>query len=147
MLRTQQPERVGEVEKVFNYVFNDPSSVHKALLLPGSQIGSDNRALAQLGDAVLRLSLTDEGYARGKSPAHVDSVIQQLATTGKVGGIGFLYSLDRVVYKNPSQLGAVSPRSMATTVQALLGAIYLDSGKDINRVKAALQAVTLAWPE
>ncbi|KAK2781983.1 hypothetical protein FQN53_000233 [Emmonsiellopsis sp. PD_33] len=147
MFRIQQTEHVGEVEKAFNYVFNDPSSVHKALQLPGSQLGGDNRALAQLGDFVLRLSLAEEGYVKGKSRAHVDSILQQLATIGKAAEIGFLYSLDRVIYKNPSQLGAISPKSMAATVHALVGAIYLDSGKDINRVKVALQAVTLAWPE
>ena len=60
-----------------------------------------------------------------------------LAQAGRVAG------LDALVIGNPSQLGMVSDKTVATTVEALLGAVYLDSGKDIVAVKSAMRALGL----
>jgi ribonuclease-3 len=52
--------------------------------------------------------------------------------------------MTRYINGNPSQQGVHSPKTRAATVEAVLGAIYMDSGKDINAVKAAMRAIGLA---
>lgn len=44
---------------------------------------------------------------------------------------GLAIGLDRFVVKNPCQPGQVSPRVMADTVEALIGAAYLDGGAEV----------------
>lgn len=48
--------------------------------------------------------------------------------------IGFAKNLDIFIHLNPSSGGVVQDRLMATTMEAILGAVYLDSGKDIAAV-------------
>lgn len=53
------------VEKILGYQFTDPFLCHEALQLAGFRPNSDgNRALAQIGDAVLELVLVTDGYER-----------------------------------------------------------------------------------
>lgn len=44
---------------------------------------------------------------------------------------------------NPGHCGPVSQGTLATTVEAILGAIYLDSDKDMDAVKSAMAALEL----
>lgn len=44
--------------------------------------------------------------------------------------VGFHRGLDRVIRPNPAQ-NYVQERLMATTMEAIIGAVYLDSGEDI----------------
>jgi ribonuclease-3 len=43
-------------------------------------------------------------------------------------------SLNNHITKNPSQGGTIPKAALASTVEAILGAVWLDSGKDINKV-------------
>lgn len=51
---------------------------------------------------------------------------------------GFLRGLDRFIHLNPSALGHVGDKLMATTVEAVIGAIYLDSGYDMGVVRSVI---------
>jgi ribonuclease-3 len=55
-----------------------------------------------------------------------------LATVG--GAVG----LARYVRINPAQQGDISPSTMATTVEALIGAVYPDSEPGLSAVKAVM---------
>lgn len=57
--------------------------------------------------------------------------------------IGRQNGLQVYINNNPSQLGVVSDKTLATTVEAILGAVYLDSGKDLDIVKAVMRALGL----
>lgn len=59
---------------------------------------------------------------------------------------GFHNNLDEFIFKNPSQRN-VSKGLMADTVEAILGAVYLDSGKDISAVQDVMKALDLFDPE
>jgi ribonuclease-3 len=48
--------------------------------------------------------------------------------------IGFAKRLDTFIHLNPSSRGVVQDRLMATTMEAILGAVYLDGQKDIAAV-------------
>ena len=54
-----------------------------------------------------------------------------LGTNQHLGQIGFSLGLDVYIQLNPSAQGVVPERLMATTIEAIIGAVYLDSNKDI----------------
>lgn len=59
-----------------------------------------------------------------------------LASEGRAHGI------DAFINKNPSQGSQISPGLMAQTVEAILGAVWLDS-KSLAAVGAVMQALNL----
>ena len=56
-----------------------------------------------------------------------------MGNNGQLATIGRRLVLDGVVNKNNSQPGALSDKAMATTVEAILGAVYMDGGLDVAR--------------
>lgn len=63
--------------------------------------------------------------------------IRNLATNSNLAAVGFAHGLDTCVILNPGTI-CVSTGSMATTVEAILGAVQLDGGSD-----ALFQVATL----
>lgn len=57
------------------------------------------------------------------------------ATNGNLAHIGLSLGLDAYIQLNPSAQGVVPERLMATTIEAIIGAVYLDSNKDIRKVR------------
>lgn len=57
--------------------------------------------------------------------------------------IGRQNGLEAYVNANPSQLGVVPNGTLAATVEAILGAVYLDTARDIDIVKAVMRALGL----
>jgi len=51
--------------------------------------------------------------------------------------------LVKYVTKNPSQQGNVPQETAASTLEAVVGAVYLDCGKDISTVKRVFEAINL----
>jgi ribonuclease-3 len=61
-----------------------------------------------------------------------------LATIARNAGI------DQHVILHPGHVGKVSDKTLATTVEALLGAIYLDTAKDMEAVSRAMFRLRLS---
>ena len=55
---------------------------------------------------------------------------QELASNQNLNDRGHSMGIDQQVTKNPCQNGAVSKTAMASTLEAVMGAAWLDSGKD-----------------
>lgn len=53
----------------------------------------------------------------------------------RLGQIGFARGINSFILLNPSLRGTVQPSLMATTVEAILGAVYLDSHNDIETIR------------
>lgn len=70
--------------------------------------------------------------------------MQQVGSNVNLDRAGRLYGLDVFVCRNPSQVGYLSPATMATTVEAILGAVYLDGG--IDSVSQVMQTLGLVAP-
>jgi ribonuclease-3 len=60
-----------------------------------------------------------------------------LAATAREAG------LEEHVIVHPGHRGNVSDKTLATTIEALLGAVYLDSGKNIEGVSNAMNLLGL----
>lgn len=52
--------------------------------------------------------------------------------------------INQHVILHPGHLGKVSDRTLATTVEAILGAIYLDTAKDLEAVSRAMFRLRLS---
>lgn len=66
-------------------------------------------------------------------------MIGDVGSNANLDRIGRQNGLHKYVNMNPSQGHAVSPITMTATVEAILGAVYLDSGmEDVRKVMQTL---------
>jgi ribonuclease-3 len=66
------------------------------------------------------------------------NILNNRASNNALATLGLSKGLDKHVIINPAQWGIVSNKTMATTVEALIGAVFIDSGLDINAVRAVM---------
>lgn len=71
-------------------------------------------------------------------------MLQQVGSNANLDRVGRLNGLDAFICRNPSQGGHISPVTMTATVEAILGAVYLDSG--IDNVSQVMQTLGLVFP-
>ncbi|KAJ5126326.1 uncharacterized protein N7443_009370 [Penicillium atrosanguineum] len=94
-----------------------------------------NKRLALIGDATLRLVLYECGYEDEASIRDMRNAQNTRATNENLAQIGFSLGLDVYIQLNPSAQGIIPGRLMATTMEAIIGAVYLDSNKDIMVIR------------
>ena len=146
-------EITQRVESQIGYLFEDPFILLEALQTPGS-IGNyfgnrpstdDNKRLALLGNTALQLVLLKDWYAgggnRGKSTLPLTKYTLLIATKGAAGNIicqiGSKANLSRIGRANGLHHvitdigGLVGSVTLPTTVQAIIGAVFLDGGLDM----------------
>ena len=154
MAEERMLHKTGRVETIIGYSFTDPLILWEALQATGSGIYSagnrrfpeGNKRLSMLGNAVLKLVLVEDWYGtlevRGKLPflattvapasdtglGRLHDIAMHVVTTDNLDRIGRLYGLDDLVSRKPAQRGEISQETMAATVEAILGAVYLDGG-------------------
>lgn len=154
MATNQMLSKVGGIEAIIGYTFDDPLKLWEALQAAGSGICSagdrrfadGNKRLAVVGDAILRLVLVEDWYkslsVRGVSPflsptvapasdtglERASDIVAHVASNDNLVRVGRLHWLDNFICGNPSQAGYIPPKTMADTVEAILGAVYLDGG-------------------
>ena len=68
-------------------------------------------------------------------------IVGRVGSNANLDRVGRLYWLDDFICRNPSQAGYISPNTMAATVEAILGAVYLDGG--IDHVSQVMQTLGL----
>ncbi|CAI7635777.1 unnamed protein product [Penicillium bialowiezense] len=106
------------------------------------------KVLALAGDATLRQALVDQGHQRDKSPEEIENAVKQVACNENLRKKGNDAGIDPFIIKHPGQLGQPAGRVvMATTVEAIIGAVWYDSQKNINDCEIVMAALGLAWPE
>ncbi|KAL8719450.1 MAG: hypothetical protein Q9225_003539 [Loekoesia sp. 1 TL-2023] len=141
-------QAVHGVESIIGYTFDDPYLVWEAISAAGSIITlghrrfpNGNKRLAILGDTVLHLALAEAWYEGTEPRATFDRIRQQVASNNNLNVVGLAHQLDAFVNLSPGQ-AVISPITMAATVEAIIGAVYLDS-KSMHSVKAVLQTLGL----
>lgn len=68
----------------------------------------------------------------------MNNVVESIVSITGLERVGRLINIDEIVNRNPAQQGSVSPRTITDTVQAILGAVYLDSGRNIDSVRLVM---------
>ncbi|PGH00541.1 hypothetical protein GX51_05756 [Blastomyces parvus] len=138
-------DRLTAIEEATGYIFTNPELCLDALRTAGISPGGGHKGLAQVGDAALRLALITIGYENGESREEINETLASRASNTYLAKQGSEKCFDRSVYR--IQGVAVSQKIMATTVQALLGAVFLDCNKNISVLQEVIEALGLSWPE
>lgn len=61
---------------------------------------------------------------------------------------GVAIGLDPFIVKNPGQLGLAAGKNvMATTMEAIMGAVYYDSNRNRDDCERVMATIGLSWPE
>ncbi|CAO1601421.1 hypothetical protein XANCAGTX0491_005084 [Xanthoria calcicola] len=140
METAQMKVAVNGVESIIGYVFDDRFLLWEALQAAGSPVvhaggrsfRNGNKRLAVLGDTVLQLALVEQWYAGEQARVAFDESRQRIGSNDNLTIIGNQTGLNAFVNR-AGGMTVISPTTMAATVEAVLGAVYLDG---------SLQAVT-----
>ncbi|KAL9100881.1 MAG: hypothetical protein Q9163_003792 [Psora crenata] len=144
-------EAIHGVEEIIRYTFQDGSILWEALHVPGApcydianrNLSDGNKRLALLGDAILKTVLIENWYgtldARGQGNRH----LSRIGGNANLADVGRRHGLDAFINPHPGQFGALGTGTVADTVEAILGAVWLDRS-DSASVRAVMQTLGLA---
>ncbi|KAL9070902.1 MAG: hypothetical protein Q9161_004544 [Pseudevernia consocians] len=140
------------VQDIIGYRFKERLILWEAMQAAGSnvryagdrEIMDGNKRLAVIGDTVLQLVLAEQWYNGGTSREQFNQTLSQVASNANLDRIGRQRGLQRFVNGNPSQRQVVSPITMAATMEAIIGAVYLDN--DLEQVWEVMQTLGLVPP-
>ncbi|KAI6910282.1 hypothetical protein KC318_g3321 [Hortaea werneckii] len=140
------PNKLGHakslIQDLAGYRFKDENVLLDALDTTGLRVQQSNQRLALLGDAILKFIILDDWYPTGAGNDHVSRIGSNanLAAAARLHGIG------ACVLTNPGRRGPVSQATLSTMVEAIIGAVYLDSEKDFGAVHTFMEALGLTVP-
>ena len=139
-----RPE-ISDLEAILDHTFADKqmllsaiststiaSMMNSAVLSQGGELlrpTESNARLAFLGAKVLGLIITEKAITDGKSKAEMDGIIKEMASAEKLHTVGTTKELEKHLFRDPSQT-TDSKKVMATAVEAIIGAAYLDGGME-----------------
>ncbi|KAJ5947231.1 hypothetical protein N7466_000246 [Penicillium verhagenii] len=123
---------ISDLEAIIHYSPRDPDLPMQSLEAAGSTTRREgNKRLAIIGDAIIRLILYVRGYESNASTMEMTNAQNTKACNAYLAQRGFSLGIDSCIRLNPSAQGVIPSRLMATTMEAIVGAVYLDSGKDL----------------
>lgn len=114
-----------------SYVFNDKSLLELALTQSGANASNNNERLEFIGDRVLGLSIAILLYEMypDETEGELARRHAMLVSTDTLGNVATNMGLDKIVKHGHMTAGRMK-HILANAMEALLGAIYLDSGFD-----------------
>ncbi|KAF2137433.1 uncharacterized protein K452DRAFT_278680 [Aplosporella prunicola CBS 121167] len=141
------------IETIVGYRFKNPNYLWEALQAHGSHvtkidgrfIGEGNKRLALVGDSVLRLVLLGDWYPSSFYTAGATPVLVKLLSNEYLDKRGRELGLETFIVKNLAQGKVVYKRTMASTMEGILGAIYLDSGKNLEKVESSMSTMGIKY--
>ncbi|PYI36385.1 ribonuclease III [Aspergillus indologenus CBS 114.80] len=140
-------ELVISIQSRLGVTFDKPSLIHEAFMAAGAVNRDGNKDLALIGDSALQLFLQTQGRTRNASRERINQVVSRIAGNANLAQRGFELGLDQYIVKNPSQGNYVADKLMATTVEAIVGAVFLETNWDQEALQRAVNALGLAWPD
>jgi ribonuclease-3 len=163
-------EAKDRLQKMLHYDFKDKRILEEALTAAGqtpsragmNTRGHGNKALAQVGDALLRLVVVDDAVEAGANtgkplisvrsrPNQADLSVAQCQhlcsaelSNDNLFKIEEKQKIGGCIRTSPCQKGQVSRVTGASTVEALIGAVWIDSERDLAQVHHAMHNLTIA---
>lgn len=144
-------QSVAELEKKIGYTFTDKDVAAEALQLAGNGttvvggrvVLNGNKRLAVLGNLAVDVVLCSSWYEDGGSEGAWSAMRQSVSSNAKLAQAGKELDLGELLKQNPTNNISVSDRMMATLVEAVVGAVWLDSGRKVESAREALKAMGL----
>ncbi|KFZ19309.1 hypothetical protein V502_03722 [Pseudogymnoascus sp. VKM F-4520 (FW-2644)] len=147
----RQNAMVGAAEDVIDYSFIDKELPWEAIQAAGSNMAfrypEGNKRLAMIGDAVVKLVVLEDLRVADspRDAGDMQNSLSYIGSNANLDRVGRLNKLEAIVNRNPSQLGAVAANTLTATFEALIGAVYLDSGGTTTRARLVMERLGL-WP-
>ncbi|KAI7334507.1 hypothetical protein KC315_g3723 [Hortaea werneckii] len=127
------------IERVTGYRFRGVDLLQEAL------IAFYHKRMALLGDAVLKIAILDDWYDEGTTIEKGHKLQQKLAENATLQAWARQVDLGPLIVLNAGQVpGNISPRQLSDAVEALILAIWLDSGKELDVIKQVIRTMDLA---
>jgi len=147
-----------KLEERLGYHFNDPEKLVRALTHPTYSKETredrhnpceclDQSVYATLGDAVLKLGLTQILIEmKLKTKRSITDSKKDLENNFYLAQVGERFRLleDQLIFhtiKNETKLSEESPAILSDTLEALIGAIYLDNGNSMTDINKCIRKV------
>ncbi|QDS72454.1 hypothetical protein FKW77_009566 [Venturia effusa] len=119
---TSQAKMIAEAERVLGHMFLNKDLIWEAIQAPGRT----NERLALVGDAGLRLYLHQDSYKRGLTKGAASILHDQIANNSHLAEVGNAKQFSAFINKTFTHTGAIGEKAMAATVEAVIGAAYID---------------------
>ncbi|KAJ5948654.1 hypothetical protein N7454_001961 [Penicillium verhagenii] len=121
------------LEAIIHYTPRNPELSMQALEAAGSTMRREgNKRLAILGDGVLKVVQSTRGFESHASTMEMTEAQNTKACNAYLAQRGFALGIDSCIRLNPSAQGVIPARLMATTMEAIVGAVYLDSDQNME---------------
>ncbi|ROV99724.1 hypothetical protein VSDG_03058 [Cytospora chrysosperma] len=127
--------KLASVEQIIGYKFKSVERLYEALdqektiTLPNGEERPSRRTrntrLALVGDAAAQFHLASQWYDMGLDGMQWIKVRNEGLNNNTLGQVGFAMGLDKLTVPGPCD----EPYDMASTVEAILGAVYYDGGE------------------
>ncbi|KAF3080400.1 hypothetical protein TWF102_002209 [Orbilia oligospora] len=137
---------IQKIQNAIGYVFKSNTLVGEALESTGharlvSGKGDGHRRLALLGDKVLGLVQIDQWYGTQQNRGIADVLLKDNVTNRRLQECADQLGITSEILVAPEQAylhlqgGQIGRVTSASAVEALLGAVWLDSNRDFEQVK------------
>ncbi|KAI1112494.1 ribonuclease III domain-containing protein [Nemania sp. NC0429] len=141
--------KISRAQQILNHEFQNEELLWEALQTPGSNVPmlggraltQGNKRLASLGDAVATMIIKHECYVMNYSIGETSDFVQRVVNNPRLISLCNEAGLTACINRNPSQRGIVSPQTLADTIEAVIGAVYLDGG--INKARSTMKLLRI----
>ncbi|KAI7484889.1 hypothetical protein KC367_g2390 [Hortaea werneckii] len=127
------------IQDLAGYSFRSENILHDALDTTGLRVQQSNQRMALFGDAILKFVILGDWYPTSAGNDHVSSI----GSNANLAAAASLHGMEACVLTNPGHRGPVSQATLSTTVEAIVGAVYLDSEKNFDAVRTFMEALGL----
>ncbi|KAI0100400.1 ribonuclease III domain-containing protein [Nemania sp. FL0031] len=130
--------KISTAQKIINYEFQNEDLLWEALQTPGSGVTmlngrmlvQGNKNLASVGDAVITLVIKLDCYKMDRSVGYMALYLATVVNNDRFSSLCDELSLTDCINGRPNQNAG---RTRADTVEAIVGAVYQDSGIESAR--------------
>ncbi|KAK3621134.1 hypothetical protein LTR56_016540 [Elasticomyces elasticus] len=134
----------AHIEGFLGYRFIDINNLEEALWayateLPNGRHITDNKKIALVGDAVLKLVVVNDCYEKCSTIGNADDRLKALVNNNYLGNLTRAQELIPFMQLNPGS-GPMSLYMKGTAVEGVLGAVSRDCGNDYDTLVKAVHA-------
>jgi dsRNA-specific ribonuclease len=144
---------VFHIEETIGYTFKNRLHCVEALKMSGRNYSIyfngtihtvlENKRLALLGDRALSMALCEIWYNAGHTLKEYSLMEQDTVTRQNLGLQGRLLNFHEDILKNEGISNHANNSMVAETVEAILGAVYIDAGRSLPAVTAVIKNLKL----
>ncbi|KAF2846228.1 ribonuclease III [Plenodomus tracheiphilus IPT5] len=132
-----------------DYHFHNSALLDEAFLAAGATASradidgpkKGNKRLALVGDAALRLAVLDEWFDGGTDTADGHGQVMNVGTNERLAEVARKWKVKDCIIANPCQQGEAPRELLAATMEAIVGAVWVDSKGNLETVQKVFKTL------